>query len=478
MAKFEKEVLTPGVYFKGGEQIVVTEQDCRDYFASLEALRSADLDVPLMYEHSEPGIPLGEGAPGVYDLASGEVLLESSDDLRAERLKRTVGKVLLNSPGNRINERGAVVLTFDVPVESAAQQLASGLIRHVSAELRPHWTDGKGREYSKVFGHFALTHRPIQVDQEAGFTQLSGKSVMLSESAAVVRLSADELLETSMSKVPVGKISKAQVAAFLSQFADDEDEDGDDEEKKKAPAESDGGEDGGKGEGEAMTPPAVQEAAAAVNEAVESVAQEPEKNPDMPADDAGRKTMEALLAHLGKMGLPLQADTTAENLAERLLTAVMTYNAVKDQAATESEGSDKGVPVTEESGAIAQMSEVDTASARARLVQRINRMRDGLMLTPAAADRLRPIAATVQFSADGQDRVGLTRVLDAFEGSLGMLSGVLDDKTSNYQLSSSGEAIEINPPGFVVGGAIMPGDRRADEMASDVLSRHPGFRRK
>src|SRR5262249_31791276 len=150
----------PGTYFKGGRRIKVTRQDCVDYFNSLSDLDQNGLDVPLVYEHTEPGRESGGGTPD-YNFG------------KAGNLKRTVGLVDYKNPKNRLNDYGGVELALKVHDENAAQQLADGRIKFVSPELRPHWQDGLGRQYRKLFTHIALTHRPIVVDQRPGFTQLS-----------------------------------------------------------------------------------------------------------------------------------------------------------------------------------------------------------------------------------------------------------------------------------------------------------------
>lgn len=470
--KFVKQVLRPGVYFPAGRQIVVTEQDCRDYFDSVRALADVDLDLPLMYEHTDPSKESGEGLPGKYFPDGKPVVVDYKHD-RAEGLRRTVGKVDPRDPRNRIAEDGSVELVFEVYDPLAAAQLSDKRIKYVSPEMRPFWQDGLDRPYKKLFTHFALTHRPIQVDQKPGFAQLSDPELIIGVDDGVMQFSLADFQGSKM------KLKKGYIARFLAQFADDDESD--DEKKPKVPAaegESEGGESDG-GESKASVSDAVKEAADS-----KLGMDAGEENPDMPkSEDAGvDKKFEALLAHLAKAGIPLQSDTNNENLADRLLTALLTYNAIMDkQSAEESAegesggGDKKEVVATEQSGPLSQMSDGGGASVlagRNRLARRINRLvKDGSLL-PGVAARLLPKVQHVQFSDDGSPRGELGLLLDAFEG-IDVVSPILDSKTGGYQMS---DGVDVQEEQHPRGDAFYRGNELSDadgkKVAEKMLERN------
>lgn len=457
--RFVKEVLKPGTYFVGDRRVVVTPQDCRDYFASLDVLKAAELDVPLMYEHTDPNRESGEGLPGEYKLD------------RAEQLRRTVGVVAFDDERNRISESGAVEVVFEVGDPIAAAQLSDQRIKFISPEMRPYWRDGLKREYSKLFTHFALTHRPIQVDQRPGFLQLSQSSDIMVSSGGVVQLSLADLEEVSEMPVAPQKLTKGSVAKFLAQFADDDEEDGG---KKKPPVAAEGGESGGE-----AVKDAVAEAAAGMDESGEQAP--PEANPDMPqAPNAEQdKKFEALLAHLAKAGIPLQSDTNDENLADRLLTALLTFNAMNDKAAAEGKDEDEGVEAKEQAAPLAQMSDPGRLSkARDKVARRIKRLANEGILQPVVAGRLLPQVGRLQFSDDGRehkDSAGLVAVLDAFEGAQSLAVPLMSDQSGRYQMSDGTEVWEeSNPRGenyYAAADGVLA-DSQASKVAADLVKRH------
>ena len=494
--KFAKEVLKPGVYVKGDRQIVVSDQDCRDYFASLSKLHENGLGVPLILEHTDPDKSRGEGTP--------EFMSEKADQLR-----RTVGRVNWGDTRNRINERGGIELLFEVADPDAASQLADGRIEFVSPQLTPYWQDGLGRGYRKLISHVALTHRPIQVDQHRGFVQFSESSVMLSELLAPVQLSISEIFEgADMAKaneilsetdivsgaVKLAKSQKQSRQAFLSglnqkistQLASDDDEEA---KKKKTPV-----------AGESVKP--AESVPDGIKEAADKLASEPaedkpipappeakaeepeEINPDMPKANGAedRKQFDALIAHLSKAGFVLPSDTSLENIVPRLLAAAMTKNAAEEKKEPE----DMGVPAQEMSPSnVSQMSDTDAHGERAKVAYRIRRLAERGILQPGIAEKLLPRVAVLQFSDVGveiqqPDSPTMSQFLDAFEGGASLVHSLLKDETAGYQLSDSSAKGEegLHPRGddFLNGdGKNMPmqvGDPRAVKAAKDLLSRH------
>lgn len=438
MPKFSKEVLCPGVYFVGGRKIAISADDCRDFYLSLNQLRAAGLHVPLVLEH-----PDKDRDPKATNLG---FPVEDRGSLLADELRRTVGFADLESTQTRLNNRGGIEIAFDVPDQHTAQQLADKRIRFVSPELLIGWQDGKGRDYHKLMSHIALTHRPIQVDQVSGFVQLS---TVADVPRGVVQLSMEDLEAPTQIEpitwegVTMAKDTKAaikrrlnnaarlQLANMIAQFSDNKDNYEDED------AGSNGGDskpkDGGNAKGG-------------------------NDNPDMPKNgDAGDKQFEALIAHLTKLGLALPTDTDETNLVDRLLTSVMTYNAVSDaHDAKDADDKKDDAGATEELSAMGT-AQFSAAQGRDKLVERIRACQN---LPGTIRDRLLVNVGSVQFSDAGAE------VVPAGAIGIGELVSTYEREATQFSAGSPQSKIVDRLKALKDRGAITPGVH--DQLLSKV----------
>lgn len=497
MKFLKREAFKPGVYFKQGQRIEVSPEDCRRRFLSMRALSGRGLSVPLLREHTDPASKAGEGTPGEFNGTSFKY-----GDQAASELKRTVGAVDMADPRTKIHDDGSIDCVFNVPDAATATQLSDKRIRFTSPELRRSWEDTQtGRVFEDCLTHFALTHRPIQADQVSGFDQVALSS-----------------LETAqLSATP----------AMVMQFAEFEADKGDD-----SPGDNDSDPD-------------------------RTVA-----NPNMPqSEQTDEKDLEALVAHLAKLGIDLPKDTKPEDFIRTLLTAVMTFNSAKDRAdqeKAEKESSqtetevEEAMPTTRQFSAesnhgklqarivalrglktmpegmvdqmLVQLSSVEfdekgnekitsglsvsglcdsyeamatqfaAGSPQAALIAQIDQA-SGVTITPGQADQLKARVGTAQFSADGQEvAAGGMSIRDFLQvqassaQALGLQTLMTDQSAGvsatqyanaeeqlmpGAQYSGGAQVAEHSNPNFMQGDAmIMPGDPRAKGLADSLIAAH------
>lgn len=428
MPRFSKEVLIPGTYAQGNREITISANDCRDFYLSLDQIRRNGLHLPLILEHppadrtdTKLGFPV-----------------ESTDELLADELRRTVGFGDLLSTQTRLNERGGVEIEFDVPDIATAEQLADKRIRFVSPELVNYWQDGKGNEYRNLMTHVALTHRPVQIDQASGFVQLSMQDVPRGK---VIQLSIEELVlpkrdepitfgrTRSMTKKAAAEkkrrlnmAARLELAKIVNQLSSNDDNFEDDDDSNDQDNKPKGGDKGGSGGGN--------------------------DNPDMPkTSGGGDKQFEALIAHLTKLGLALPSDTDDTNLVDRLLTAVMTFNAVNDaNDAKDDDADNNGGGNTEELQSMGTQ-QFSSAQSRDRLV---NRIRATVNLPAGIRDTLLVRAGTVQFSAAGEETVqpgsiGIGELLSSYEHEATQFSSGSPQSKMVDRLKALKDAHKITP---------------------------------
>lgn len=369
MKVLKRDVLKVGTYVKGGHKVTVTRDDVRSRFDSLIGLRRAGLHCPLLLEHTDPARQFGEGLPGEFD---GKTF--NYGDAQADELRRTVGAVDLSDPRSRINAQGGLDLVFDVPDKAAAKQLHDQRIRFVSPEMRPSWTDGKGNVHENVMTHVALTHKPIQVDQAAGFETIS-----LSSTSTPVQLAAVDF-ENNFAH----SVNDFDVCQFDGTFDDDD-------------ADSD----------PSRTPPNA-----------------PPPNPNMPKEKStDEQTLEAINAHLQKLGIRLPEDTTTDDFMRSLLTALMTKVASDDKAASDAaakggDGDDDDSNLAEEKMPLTKQFSDD--SAHGKLLARIQKLRKINALPAGMGDKMLIQLSSVEFDDKGVEKVsggaiGVTQLCDMFE---------------------------------------------------------------
>lgn len=354
--KFVKEVLRPGTYFQNGRKVRISREDVAAAHESLRRLATNGLHVPLILEHTDPSIANGEGTP--MTLA----------EMKAQNLRRTVGYADPFDDRTALTEDGRLNVAWEVPDEATAEKLVDKRIRFVSPELRPHWTDGKGRQYVRPMTHVALTHRPIQVDQEAGFETIS-----LSDANAVLQFSAED-----------GDFDLNSFGVITFADSDFHDPEGTD----------DAGSGGNQGE-----------------------------NPDMPqglqSDD--NQKLSAIIQHLSNLGVGLPSDTDSSNLLDRLLTALLTVEATNNKVASEKPAEDSQNDEAIEEMNPKSIAQFSDTTPQARLVVRIRQLSGNRKLPDEVRDELLVRVGTAQFSDSGIETtnggIGIGDVLRMYENS-------------------------------------------------------------
>lgn len=112
-----------------------------------------------------------------------------------------------------------------------------------------------------------------------------------------------------------------------------------------------------------------------------------DKNPDMPANTADDKQLEAVLAHLRTDGYGLPDDTDASNLVERLLTSCLTKQAAKQQAEAEKaeKEEDEDPPETKDSQNSMPFSEEEITAATPALQAKYRKANESAKAAAAQA---------------------------------------------------------------------------------------------
>ncbi len=416
---FEQTFLKPGRYFVGrnaaGEKqyLDLTPEQIRDYAEGTRGLIAAGYRPPVLLEHAAPNTV--DGAPVL------------TRDAKAAAVKHGVGWLR----DVKVGEDGTAIHTFDVRDKAVAEQIKSGAIQFTSPELRPAWTDGKGRDHRNIIAHVALTHRPRNPDQS--------QPVEVAEAAPALQFSLADF------EGPI-------------QLADDDDP-GPDKEKSDDPPAAD--------------PPA--------------------ENPDAPADSNQESKFQAVLEQIkAQFGLDLVSDTTPENFYDHFLTALKTMAAVKakadGEAAADSEDEEgpnpdsPGDDITEDRGPM-QFSlgdfEADTFADKllARVVKQDHERRVGRLnsmvgdqITSRLRGRLLDGQNAMQFSADGeaQPHFTLDQVIDILADSMPHGSAWGQDDPTQFSAEEHPSGADYFLP---------PKDQQelteaqADEIAKRVVSR-------
>jgi len=380
---FEQEFLSPGVYHVGGGKFeVVTRDDIRNYVDETNRAIKNGNHVPVLLEHAEPGT--AEGAPR---------------DKRADGVRHGAGWLV----DLKVNRKGNAVSILDVPNAEHATAIREKRIKFTSPELRKTWRDGKGKTYSGVVSHMALTHKPRNTDQSE-----------ITERGNAMQFSLDDRANV---RFPSGKPTAKQIKQALKlaslQLAngdEDEDEDG--------------------------VPDIVDVDAIDEIDAIDAI--DTPDNPDVPKPfDAGQQQLEALITLLEGCGLVLPADTTIDTLVRDLLTAVKTKTANDETPETPDEidsvYEEPEQPI-EETGPM-QFSLADVkrrgfgqpllakvvATGHAVLSARLKRMVQRNKITPALHQKLVGDKSSIQFSDTGDEVPCFTvsQITAFLDGSLG-----------------------------------------------------------
>lgn len=341
MERFEQTFLQPGRYHVGGGRYRdFTAQEISSYVTGTKELLAAGHSVPLIFEHAAPGSD--EGSPR---------------DSKAAQVKHGAGWL----GGVNLGNDGSALHVLEVTDADAARKLADGSIKFTSPELRPTWTDGKGRVFKNIISHVALTHKPRNPDQS--------KLQPVAE--------------------PALQFSLADLEPIQMSFDDDKDAD------DKSPIDK------------------------ATDRETPADASE---NPDMPTPGAAseeQKQLESCIAFLKTIGVALPANTDASNFMDRLQTGLMTLAESKIQAESEAAKDDDdadNAPLIEEKPPIQQfsLSDVEGDKFTNRLLAKVIKAEHGQCksrletlveknnISPALRDSLLGKSDVLQFSADGE----------------------------------------------------------------------------
>ena len=434
---------------KAQQRIVITPQDIDDAFESMMLLEQHGLEIPVILEHTEPAEHQVEGVPMTLSA------------LRADELRRTVGRIKCSSPHTRINDAGAIEADIEILDADIARKIEQGLIKFVSPEVRREWTDGKGNAYKSVITHVALTHRPVQIDQR-GFMLASDQK----NNHQCVRLSdldepAHLELESDMPEPTTEK--PAQDAENTAQDAENA-------------------------------------------QLVELAKRLGDMGVDVPAEPTTEKLLAALLDWLREQDSEPEPEPTPDNaqlvegsqpvtfscdadprepLRQRVTRCVARGQLPREAADAllvrlgTAQFSDAGVEVCTSGLSVADVIEICEARAtpnceqhRDAVTRRVKALSSAGKITPAVRDRLLLRVGALQFSEAGDelvsDGMAMTDVLDALEANQD-ISVLTVDATANYQLSSMSEA--QHPDKKYMNGSHTYEGAQAKELASALLQR-------
>lgn len=344
MPTFEQASLKPGRYHLGsGIYRDLSSQDIARFVSGTKKLLADGHGVPVLFEHAPPGS--ADGAPQQFS---------STDprDRRADQVRHGAGWL----KGIKLASDGAAVCTLEATDPKAVEGLRNGSIRFTSPELRPNWTDGKGRTYANLISHLALTHRPRN-----------------SEQAAMREVASGDLAEAV-------QFSLADWEPI--QMADDDSE-------KSEP-------------GDAGEKPKSSE------------------NPDIPAQHADPMFQAAVAQLKECCGVDLASDTTPDTFFRDLVTALKTMAAAKEKFEAEQQAKEPeenpDAPLTEDRPPM-QFSLADVEGGKvankllgrvirdshATVARKLDELVDRSQVTPALRDSLLKRKGILQFSAEGDE---------------------------------------------------------------------------
>lgn len=171
MPKFEKPILTPGMYVvsdsKGQRHAkVITKERINHWVKQHEEMRKAGLNIPAPAFHDQKAVP---GAN-----------ISSKDNFGFwEELKQ--------------DEQGRMVGVIDVPVEADAEKIGK-TVKETSIFAVPKFVDGLGREWNDVITHIACCTSPIEPGQENFKPATEGLTVAMSH--RIISMGVDDFAST------------------------------------------------------------------------------------------------------------------------------------------------------------------------------------------------------------------------------------------------------------------------------------------
>lgn len=202
---------------------------------------------------------------------------------------------------------------------------------------------------------------------------------------------------------------------------------------------------------------------------------ETDENPDLPkGNDGDRQQFEAIIAHLSEIGIALPADTDDSNFIDRLLTALMTFNAQKQQQEEEDNEDDQEEDpmATEASPQFAAMSlRANAAHAYAENLHRqtISTRLDALAksgrCTPAEVNAQTAHLGAVRLSLTADGKPETSRLEDWIASREALPVGACWDPTQRLRLAA---VTETAPPSGTLGEA---SDEDAEKLVDQIYGR-------
>lgn len=400
---FRKDLLKVGTYRVNGKAVSITLDDLKAYHDTAKRMRDVGgYQPPVILEHAE--LLSEQGAP------------RSTRSGKAAKVKHQIG--WLN--GTELKGDRLVGL-LNITDSEAARKIDEGTHRYVSPELRKAWTDGKGRDYSQVLAHVALTPKPVNSDQES-FEPATALGLQLS----LADYEPTDPLAASVQAVALAVADMQEAVTAIAPVA----------EVPPVPA-----------------PPVV-----------EDDDEEEDETPEPKGDDSGA------MAAVTKSIDALQATVN------RLLDAVMTMTELKHEAETmptDKNDTHEEMPLTFSVSDVA-----DGAVENKPLAALIKKCGDDMpgqikslrrAYAPALLKALDAKAADMQFSADGDEQplFSLTEIVALLKKSA--VAGAGLDPTDASQLSADEDEHPEGDSYFDTTGGGMLDKKAADDLAAAIV---------
>lgn len=143
MPKFEKEILTPGLYAvsdaKGNRHAkLITKEMISHWVKQHNEMRKSGLNIPAPAYHDKQAVPENKPSSSKENFGFWEELKQ--------------------------DESGKLVGVLDVPLESDAEKIGK-TVKETSIFAVPKFVDGLGREWNNVITHIACCTQPIEPGQ-------------------------------------------------------------------------------------------------------------------------------------------------------------------------------------------------------------------------------------------------------------------------------------------------------------------------
>jgi hypothetical protein len=171
MPKFEKQILTPGMYVvsdsKGQRHAkVITKERINHWVQQHNEMKKAGLNVPAPAFHDQKAVP-GSSHSSKDNFGFWETLKQ--------------------------DDSGRLVGVIDVPVEADADKIGK-TVKETSIFAVPKFVDGLGREWNDVITHIACCTTPIEPGQENFKPAPDGMTVAMSH--RIISMGVDDFAST------------------------------------------------------------------------------------------------------------------------------------------------------------------------------------------------------------------------------------------------------------------------------------------